>query len=251
MMSNWMRCFAGRALDIDAPISAMALAVSPGGAEPWTAIPTGLSSGNALLLAPDASLRFLPATDFFGAVAPLSLRLWDGTDAGSYTFGPGQDIRQSIGSLGGFSNDANRLLVAAEILPVNDAPFVAASDPLSVVEGAGAQTVIGWASFVPGPGNESTIRSGVSRSLTFPIPTFRVPPTIASDGSLSYTPAAGRHGQFELLGAGAGRRWHRQRRCRHLTPRFSHHGADEHHFCMDSRAAAVPDFETEWIKVHL
>ena len=194
--------FAGAALDINAPVSADgAWQFRLGDADPWTAIPTtGLSSSNALLLAPDARLRFVPAPEFFGAVVPLSLRLWDGTNAASYGFGTGQDISQDIGSPGGFSNDENRLPVAAEILPVNDAPTFAASNPPTVLEDASAQAVTNWAgSFNPGPTNESAQQvlgyfiSGVTNPAL-----FAIAPAVASNGTLTYTLAANANGSADF-----------------------------------------------------
>jgi hypothetical protein len=117
-----------------------------------------------------------------------------------HTFGPGQDIRQSIGSFGGFSNDANRLPVLANILPVNDAPSFTASDPPGVIEGGGAQIVTIWASgFSPGPANEldQELLEYIVSSVTNPA-LLTALPAVDAAGNLSYSLAAGASGTSEL-----------------------------------------------------
>jgi hypothetical protein len=74
-------------------------------------IPGGLTTSNALVLAPGAELRFTPNPGFVGLVG-VPLRFWDGS--GSYS--PGQrNIDGDIGSLGGFSNDANEFLARVQV----------------------------------------------------------------------------------------------------------------------------------------
>lgn len=190
---------AGAAIDNNAPVSAHGVwQYRSAPLAEWETLPTsGLSPENALLLAVNGALRFLPndPADFFGAVPGPLLRAWDGADAGFYSFGPGQDIRASIGSLGGFSNDANRLTVSAEVLPVNDPPSFVAASPPEVNEDAGAQSLTGWASEIsPGPANEA------AQSVSFEVGSitnpglFSVPPSVSSTGVLSYTLAADANG---------------------------------------------------------
>ncbi|MGE4070333.1 MAG: beta strand repeat-containing protein [Lysobacterales bacterium] len=195
---------AGAAIDSNAPVLAMGVwQYRANTAAAWTAVPTsGLSRSNALLLAPGASVRFLPIQpDFFGSVAPLTLRAWDGTDASAYSFGAGQDIRASVGSLGGFSNDMNRLPVAASFIPVNDPPSFSASSPPTAAEDAGAQTVSGWVSSVSsGPANESAqqILGYLVSNVTNPA-LFAAAPSVSPDGTLSYTPATDANGASAFL----------------------------------------------------
>lgn len=196
------QALAGAAIDTDAPsVSDGVWQYRANAGAAWTAVPTsGLSPSNALLLAPEASLRFLPDSDFFGSAAALNLRAWDGADASAYSFGPGQDISASIGSLGGFSTDANRLPVPAEVLPINDAPSFVAVSPPEVNEDAGAQSLTGWASAIsPGPANEAaqSVSFEVS-SVTNPA-LFAVAPSVSSTGALTYTLAANANGASGFL----------------------------------------------------
>jgi hypothetical protein len=198
------QALAGAAIDSNAPVVSEGIwQYRTNAAGAWTAVPTsGLSRSNALLLAPDASVRFVPSQpDFFGSVAPLILRAWDGTDANAYSFGTGQDIRASVGSLGGFSNDLNRLPVAAAVIPVNDAPSFTASTPPAGAEDAGAQTASGWISSVSmGPANESAqqVLGYLVSNVTNPA-LFAVAPSVSPNGTLSYTPATDANGASAFL----------------------------------------------------
>jgi hypothetical protein len=64
-----------------------------------------------------------------------------------------------------------------------------ASDPPAVNEDAGPQTIVGWASFSPGPANEfgQTVTYTVSDLGNTAM--FAVAPSVAPDGTLTYTPA--------------------------------------------------------------
>jgi hypothetical protein len=86
-------------------------------------------------------------------------------------------------------------LVAITITPVNDAPSFSASEPPAVNEGSGAHSLPGWASFDPGPANESD--QAVLEYLVGAIGNpalFAVAPSVAPDGTLSYTLAAQANG---------------------------------------------------------
>ncbi|HEX8169718.1 MAG TPA: Ig-like domain-containing protein [Thermoanaerobaculia bacterium] len=83
--------------------------------------------------------------------------------------------------------------------PVNDVPsFTIASDPPFAVEGAGAQSVSSFATAISAGGGSDES----SQSLTFTVTptgstgtlTFSAAPSIASDGTLTYTPTAGTNG---------------------------------------------------------
>ncbi|MBL1178951.1 beta strand repeat-containing protein, partial [Pantanalinema sp. GBBB05] len=77
------------------------------------------------------------------------------------------------------------------IQAVNDQPDTTPGANQTVTSGAGAQTVANWATFTPGPANESdqtatyTIVSNDNPSL------FSVAPAIDASGNLTYTPAVG------------------------------------------------------------
>ena len=77
---------------------------SSNGGGSWLPIPTaGLSDSNALLLAPNWRVRFVPALNFQGAAGTLAGRVWDGN--GTQTPGPGQVLMPTdIGGSGGFSS---------------------------------------------------------------------------------------------------------------------------------------------------
>jgi hypothetical protein len=166
----------------------------------WVAVPTsGLSVNAGLVLEPATRLRFVAAADFNGPASPLWVRLWDGVDA-AYPSGVVSDIHGSIGSLGGFANDANLLAIGAFVLPVNDAPSFSAPpiDPIPL--GAGPQTLPNWASFDPGPDNESAQTATWQVSDISNPDLFAIPPAVDADGTLTYTPASGVIGtsQFTL-----------------------------------------------------
>ncbi len=78
---------------------------------------------------------------------------------------------------------------------INDQPSFTASNPPAVNESAGPQTVPGWATFNPGNPQESAQTvlaytvSNVSNTAL-----FSVQPSVAANGNLTYTPAAGANG---------------------------------------------------------
>jgi uncharacterized delta-60 repeat protein len=114
---------------------------------------------------------------------------------GTFSYTPNADYAGSD-SFTYMANDgtlnSNVATVTLTVNPVNDAPsFVKGSDQ-TVVEGAGAQTVTGWASAISaGPPNES------GQALNFIVSTnnsalFAVAPAIdPATGNLTYTPAPG------------------------------------------------------------
>lgn len=195
-----LQALAGAAIDENAPVVADGVwqyQAAPGQA--WVPVPTsGLSTSNALLLPPDASVRFLPnePQDFFGTRPGLLLRAWDGAGAETFSFGPGQDIRTRMGGrgFGGFANDIHRLAVPAHFVPVNDAPSFSASNPPARPEDAGVVVINGWASASAGPPNES------SQSLSYVVTSvineglFTVPPSVDPAGNLSFVSAPDANG---------------------------------------------------------
>ncbi len=85
--------------------------------------------------------------------------------------------------------------VDVTITPVNDAPSFSAADPAAVNEGSGAQSVAGWASFDPGPANESAQTALEYQVSAIGNPAlFAVAPSVDASGTLSYTPAANANG---------------------------------------------------------
>ena len=85
------------------------------------------------------------------------------------------------------------------VTAVNDAPSFTASNPPPVSEDAGTRTLVGWATFNPGPANESgqtvlgyTV-SNVSNPALFGAPTGGLP-AVAANGTLTYTPADNANG---------------------------------------------------------
>jgi len=85
--------------------------------------------------------------------------------------------------------DSNTVMVAITVEPVNDAPSFTKGASQTVADTAGAQTVAGWATLISaGPPDES------GQTLTFHAAPadpslFLVPPAIAPDGTLTFTPA--------------------------------------------------------------
>ncbi len=85
--------------------------------------------------------------------------------------------------------------VAVTITPINDAPSFTATDPPSVNEGSGTHAVPGWASFDPGPNNESpqaALQYQVSAIVNPAL--FAIAPMVDASGTLSYELAANANG---------------------------------------------------------
>jgi len=155
----------------------------------WLPIPAALSSSSALVLAPDAQVRFLPVANFSGNSPPLVARMWDGADG--HTPGEGRNITASIASLGGFSNAANAVPLVVPVTPVNDVPSFAASNPPSVVATGVEITIPAWALFSAGPPSESSqvVDTYFVGGVTNPS-LFTQPPVVDPNGTLRYTPVA-------------------------------------------------------------
>lgn len=76
------------------------------------------------------------------------------------------------------------------IRPVNDQPTFTASDPPTVGENAGPQMIPNWATFDPGAPEEAaqTVLAYTVNAISNPS-LFATPPAIATNGTLTYTPA--------------------------------------------------------------
>jgi large repetitive protein len=158
----------------DGSVSITLTGSDPGNAPLTFQIASPTTSGSLGAITPidatSASVLYTPNADAFGA------------DSFSFTVDNGAQT----------SAPAN---VAITVTPVNDVPSFTANDPPAVNEGSGAHSVPGWASFAAGPANESG-----QAALEYPVSAignpalFVVPPSIAPDGTLSYTLAAQANG---------------------------------------------------------
>ena len=118
------------------------------------------------------NLAYYPAADYNG----FDSFQWDGSDGEEYSGSPAT--------------------LSITVTAVNDAPSFTKGADQTVDEGAGAQTVTGWATAMSaGPSDES------GQTLTFQITSnsntdlFSAGPTVnASTGTLTYTPAANANG---------------------------------------------------------
>jgi len=86
--------------------------------------------------------------------------------------------------------------MSIEVTSINDAPSFTASDPSTVNEDAGLQTITNWASFDAGPDDEDASQNilGYSISNINNPGLFSAIPSIGTDGTLTYTPAVNSFG---------------------------------------------------------
>ncbi|MFO0929913.1 MAG: tandem-95 repeat protein [Gemmataceae bacterium] len=123
-------------------------------------------------IAANGTLTFTPAADANGS-AIVTVRLRDNA---------------------GGADTSGAQIFTITVTPVNDPPSFAVSGTVLAPQDGGPQTVPGWATAITaGPPNES------SQGLTFLVSNdapdlFDVPPAIAADGTLTFTPAAGEVG---------------------------------------------------------
>ena len=142
--------------------------------DPLTAVlNTGPTNASAFTLNPDGTFSYTPNADFFG------------TDTFTYHANDGNATNA----------DSNVATVTITVNAVNDAPSFTASNPPTVLEDAGPQTVPGWATFSPGPANESgqTVLGYTVSNVSNPA-LFSGLPAVAANGTLTYTPAANAFG---------------------------------------------------------
>ncbi|WP_165442111.1 cadherin-like domain-containing protein [Variovorax paradoxus] len=93
----------------------------------WASVPTGASDSSALLLAPDARLRFVPAADYNGAPGSLTVRVSDAP----VVAGTG-DISATVGNQTS-QWSVNRTL-STTVDPRNDAPVLGGTTGATVIE---------------------------------------------------------------------------------------------------------------------
>jgi hypothetical protein len=124
---------------------------------------------------------FTPALNFNGAA--------------SFTY-----VVQDNGTTNGVSAPlTSTATVSFTITPVNDAPSFTKGSDFSLPSNSPGQSIANWATGIsPGPANES------GQNVTFNITgntnsaLFAVPPTIASNGTLTFTPQAGSSGSATI-----------------------------------------------------
>jgi VCBS repeat-containing protein len=116
---------------------------------------------------------------------------------GLFTYTPNENFNGSDSftyKLNDGTADSNTATVTITVNPVNDKPGFTKGADQTVNEDALAQTVTGWATGISaGPSDES------SQTVTFTVTNgnnslFSVQPAIASDGTLTYTPAPNANG---------------------------------------------------------
>ncbi|KAF0181706.1 MAG: Na-Ca exchanger/integrin-beta4 [Limisphaerales bacterium] len=133
-----------------------------------------LSNDNpALFLAPPAiatnrSLSFTTATNANGSALVTVVVRADGVDVATNTF-------------------------AIVVTAVNDAPVVSLASNVTVLEDAGAQGLSSFATFTAGPADESA-QTPAYTLTTDNAALFSVPPAIAANGTLTFTPATNANG---------------------------------------------------------
>ena len=147
-----------------------------------------LSANVAALLRPNVYLRFSPNANWNGS-ATLSLRAWDGAD-GRTSGDTGVDLSFNGANSAFSATTWDRVFVVSA---VNDPPSFTKGADVTVSEDSGVYSS-GWATAMsPGPADEA------AQTLSFQTNNdnnslFAVQPVIASDGTLSFTPAANANG---------------------------------------------------------
>ena len=128
-------------------------------------------------ISPTGSLTYTPAANANGA-ATISVQLTDN----------GSNVPPNV-------NQSAVQTFTITINAVNDAPSFIAINPPTTNEDSGAQSVPGWASFSPGPSDEigQAVQSYNVSNVSNP-GLFTVLPSIATNGTLSYTPASNANG---------------------------------------------------------
>ncbi len=133
-----------------------------------------LANNNAALfstapaMATDRTLSFTPALNASGSATVTVVARLSGVDVATNSF-------------------------SIVVLPVNDAPVVTLAGNVTVLEDAGAQSLAAFATFTPGPADES-IQTPAYTLTTDNAALFTTAPAIAVDGTLTFTAAANANG---------------------------------------------------------
>jgi Ca2+-binding RTX toxin-like protein len=163
---------------------------STNGGTNWNAL-VGVSNTNARLLAANADTRlyFQPTADYNGTLTNgITFRAWDSF---SSVNGSTADTTNN-GGITAFSTATDT--AAITVTPVNDIPSFTATNPTSVNEDSGPQTVASWATFNPGPADESAQTATYTVSNIGTPSLFATLPAIDASGNLTYTPATDANG---------------------------------------------------------
>lgn len=129
-----------------------------------------VSSSSALLLAPTAKLRFVPAADWNGTPGSLAVHPVDSTFGGSFTSGASRQTFDTSGAGGSSAVGASSVSVSTSIASVNDAPvFTSSAVSLSVADTSATDsysaltgTITGSDSHGGAPNEGGTLTFGVS-----------------------------------------------------------------------------------------
>jgi uncharacterized repeat protein (TIGR01451 family) len=161
-------------------VAGWATAISPGAADEADQTVTFAVTANtnaalfsvAPAVSPTGTLTFTPAPDAEGA-ATITLVLQDngGTSNGGADTSAPQTFTITVNG-------------------INDAPGFTANNPPAVDEDAGAQSIPNWAAFSAGPASESAQTATYAVSNVSNPSLFSTVPAVASNGTLTYTPAA-------------------------------------------------------------
>jgi hypothetical protein len=132
-------------------------------------------------VAADGTLNFTPAAGQIGS-ANVSLALMD--DGGISNGGVDTSPPQSF---------------TITIVPVNSAPSFTVGADQNLLEDAGAQSIVGWASSI-NPGGPADVGQTLMFNITGNTDPalFSAPPVVTPDGTLSFTPAADANGSATI-----------------------------------------------------
>lgn len=98
-------------------------------------------------------------------------------------------VRDNGGTAGGGADTSSPQSVTISVAAVNDAPAVSLASIPTIMEDGGPKTVFGFASFSPGPGESSQSLLGYTVANVSNPAMFSAGPSVANNGTLTYTPA--------------------------------------------------------------
>jgi uncharacterized repeat protein (TIGR01451 family) len=172
-------------------VAGWATAISPGAPDEADQTVTFAVTANtnaalfsvAPAVSPTGTLTFTPPPDADGA-ATITLVLQD-----------------NGGTANGGADTSAPQTFTITVNGINDAPSFTANNPPAVDEDAGAQSIPNWAAFSAGPASESTQTATYAVSNVSNPSLFSTAPAVASNGTLTYTPAADASGTstFEIV----------------------------------------------------